>query len=193
MAVFPIRMTKRRRAVLIGAAIVIAYAVGLALWAGNPVGGGTPDRLPAAAGAPASVTPPVGFPSAAPSSAPSTSAASGSTAGGLLGKLKSFPNSMDAQAGVLPVRSVRIVIESDNVIAAMAYKVAHGKPASYSAQWLKAPVTITTSGRSGGLVTEVLAEAGPTATYVTCKVYVDGVLRSRNTAHGRYQFTACIG
>jgi hypothetical protein len=52
---------------------------------------------------------------------------------------------------------------------------------------------INTVGRSGGVVAGVLAESGPTGSYVSCAVYVDGVLRSHNTKHGRYQFTACIG
>ena len=188
-----LRLTKSRRIALIVAAIVAAYAVGLLLWAGDPLGGGSSARVPGAqpkAGTPSTAALGVSDPASSSPPASTPPAAAGTN---LLAKLPDFPNSVDAQSGGLPLRQVRIVITSDNVIAAVAYKVAHGQPPQYAKQWLRSPVEIRTTGHSGGVVAGVLAESGPTGSYISCAVYVDGVLRSHNTKHGRYQFTACIG
>jgi hypothetical protein len=102
-------------------------------------------------------------------------------------------SSISANYAGLPRRAVRIEVTSEGEIAAFAYKVANGDPARYAANWLQSPIVVVNTGRSGGLVAAMIAEVGPTATYVTCTVTVDGVVRSRNTVHGAYKFTACLG
>jgi hypothetical protein len=167
---------------------VIAFAVSLLLWTGN-----APTPTAVVIITPSDTAPVSGLPTAPtqdPSTGSSTGAASGPL-GGLLGQ--SFPNSLSANPGGLPYHSIRIEITSDGEIAAFGYLVAYGHPSRYVANWLKSPVVVDTSGRSGGIVADVGAQAASNATYVTCTLTIDGAVRSQHTAHGPYSFTVCLG
>ncbi|TAM93141.1 MAG: hypothetical protein EPN43_01175 [Jatrophihabitans sp.] len=180
------RRTRIAAATVAGAAL---FVLALLLWTGGstPIHGlAGPGSAPAAPGTDGATSTP---------SSRATPGATRSAAPNLAALLdQPLPGtSLHADPGGLPRLTVRMLVTSDAEIAALGYKVAHGDPASYEATWLSAPFEVTTIGRSTGLVAELLTESGPGATYITCTIWVDGVQRTQNTAHGPYAFTACLG
>lgn len=181
------RTNRRLRMVILACLLAAAFIFALAKWAGGP-----PSHRDFAA-------PPSGISqSGAPSSAPTAHASStdSSAPPDELSKLlrTGLPGtSITADPGGLPVRSVSMRVTSDKVIAGVGYLVAHGDPPNYEAHWVTSPFTVTTTGRSASLVAFLAAQAAPNASYITCTLIVDGVVKSQRTVHGGYKVTACIG
>ena len=126
---------------------------------------------------------------------PSTSDRSGepSTAAGP-GAFPALPTfGLVANTAGLPKLTVQITVTSDSVIAFFGYVIRGGQPPSHTASDLQSPVVLTATGYSDGIVTRVLAEASPVASFVTCTVRVNGVLKYTSTGHGGYSFAACQG
>jgi len=185
------RTDSRARLTLLVSGVGLAlFVLVLVLWVGS-----APARPSIDAGAaPPSSTGGVG--TQAPSStAPSSGSTSPSGPGSLNDLLKNNPlaaaNTPDA--GGLPTYDVQIVVTSDARIARFGYYVVYGNPTQYSANWLNTPLVINTQGRSAGLVAFAAAQAAPDATYITCTLKVNGVVKSTRTVHGGYRVTACIG
>lgn len=177
-------MPRKRRAALVVGVIAVCYVIALIAWVARPsVDGNEPAaRGPTTGGAPASMSP----------SGPRASAHPPLSIPGSLDQV--FPPSvLKADPSGLPKRSVRIEVTSDAEIARVGYLIAHGEPSSYKAYWVKSPFIAVTTGRSGSVVAFVAAQAGPTASYITCTLIVDGVMTSQRTAHGAYQMTTCLG
>lgn len=189
------RRIRAWRRVLTAAGIVVGFALALVFWAGRP------SHAPAAVGFPHSIPTSGHFGGAlpTPSSAPAVGVASptvsASDGRALAHSPKpSLPNSPDADPGGLPVRSIRISVTSDGEIAAVGYVVADGnKRRRYSAADIKTPFVVQATGRSTGLVVEVLAESASNASYITCTLSVDGTQRSHRTVRRPKVFTACLG
>lgn len=181
------RVSRRLRVVIIACLLAAGYIVALVTWAGR-----SPANRDFAA------PPPGAAQSGAPSPAAGThpSAGASSTPPESLNRLlgTALPGtSMTADPGGLPVRSVTMRVTSDTVIAGVGYVVAHGDPPRYEAHWLKSPFTVSTTGRSASLVAFLAAQAAPNATYITCTLIIDGVVKSQRTVRGGYKVTACIG
>jgi Tfp pilus assembly protein PilW len=196
---FALRIRRSYRMALLACALVAAFVLSLMAWVGHApaTGDGGGAGAPAVAlptpSAPAATTSRPAATSTARPSSPAAALTGAPPASDLLGKVPSLGSSTDARNGGVPSRRVKLVVSSDALIAALGYKIAKGRPAEFSKQWLESPVTVTTVGYSRGLVAAALAESGPNATYVTCTLYVDGILRSQHTVHGQYKFTACLG
>lgn len=188
----PVRFARKHKIALLACLLVAVYAVVLVTWVGNQPATPKVAGLPPA-GANPIVSPPAA--SNAPSVSPSGRSSGAAPGNGITSRLsQGLPKSvLDADPNGLPRRRVQIRVTSDGTIAGLGYIVAHGHPARYNGYWLKSPVYVSTVGRSGTLVAFVVAQAGPDASYVTCTLTVDGVVRSQHTAHGAYQSAACIG
>jgi hypothetical protein len=188
-----IRLPRKPYAVVAVGAALLCYVLVMLLWVGGSPSGPS-DSFNAKGAPPTNLsTPPPASPTTAP--APSSSPARSGMTGLLPKKLaKAFPaSSTDADHSGLPVRSVRIEVTSDAVIAGIGYLIANGKPPSYDGYWFKPPFIVNTVARSGGLTSFVAAQAGPTASRITCTLIVDGKLAMRRTAHGPHEVVTCLG
>ncbi|HZY75411.1 MAG TPA: hypothetical protein VFE40_03765 [Jatrophihabitantaceae bacterium] len=190
-----IRLLRKPYAVIAVGAALLCYVLVMVLWVGGSPAG-PPDSFNANGAPPTNLsTPPPASPAKASASPPSrTPARPGLT--GLLPKqlAQAFPaSSTDADHSGLPIRSVRIEVTSDAVIAGIGYLIANGKPPSYDGYWFKSPFIVNTVARSGGLTSFVAAQAGPTASRITCTLIVDGKLAMRRTAHGPHKVVTCLG
>lgn len=190
----------RSRSVLvvgIGLVAAAAFVVTLLHWVG---GGGGSDPvvpnagpaldLPSAPGLEPATPAPAGSPTS-PASSPTAS----STVGGVLQQQidRAFPEDSRIDRVGLPRHEVTITVTADGTIAALAYKIRDASPAQYSGTYLSSPFTVTTVGRSDGLIAAVLAQAASNATSITCTITVDGSTRTHHVTQGAHHFVYCLG
>lgn len=187
-----IHWPRKPYAIVAVVAALLCYVLVMVLWVGGSPAG--PSHSFDAKAAPPSTSVPT-----APALSPTAPASGSPTRSALTGLLpkslaQAFPGtSTDADHSGLPIRRVRIEITSDAIIAGIGYLIANGKPPSYDGYWFRSPFIVNTVARSGGLTSFVAAQAGPTASRITCTLIVDGKLAMRRTAHGPHKIVTCLG
>jgi hypothetical protein len=188
-----IHMPRKPYTIVAVVAALLCYVLVMVLWVGGSPAG--PSHSFEAKGAPPTTNLPTD-PATSPATAPAhSSSPTGSPLTGLLPQQlrQAFESSRDANHSGLPARSVRIEVTSDGIIAGIGYLVANGRPPSYAGHWYHSPFIVNTVAYSGGLTSFVAAQAGPTASRITCTLTVDGKLAMRRTAHGPHKIVTCLG
>ena len=127
---------------------------------------------------------------ASPSSSPSSSA---SKANQNLPPGLSLPESVLQNAGGAGRHSVTLEATSNGRILRMGYIIAGADPQKYSAVVLASPYRITTVGRSDSLIAAFAVQASPEDTYITCKITVDGKVRSQHIVYQAWHWAVCLG
>lgn len=175
----------------LGAAVVVAiFVVALVVWTGKGSGDHGPAGLPTGAGAAPLPT----IAAAGSGSSPDRSRSAGSRTSG--SPVLSLPSTSIRASGVQPPKhAITMRVTSDDVLTGFGYLVSKGlgKPARHGAYHVKSPIIVHTTGRSYGVVAEVIAQAGPHASFITCTLTIDGVVRAHQTTHGAYKFAVCSG
>lgn len=196
MGVRPTRLRRslRRRRGLIGALFVVClFVLALALYAGKDpesrspgVAGSTGPSLAGSSGLAASPRP--------ANASPSPSGAEGLQAD--LGKLPLSPlpgQRSRVNPGEYPPTAVRMLVKSDATILRLGYLLKGGHPDKYYRALLDSPVSFQVVAHGPGLVAKIGAQAGPTATEISCTISINGGPPVTHVAKGPYRFVVCLG
>lgn len=175
-----LRSVLGRRKTLAITAVFIAFLLALIAWSLGP----STHKLDAPPGA-------AQLPSDTPSTAAPSSSASKSDAN--LPPGLSLPESVLQNAGGAGRHSVTLEATANGRILRMGYIIAGANPQKYGAVVLASPYRITTVGRSDSLIAVFGVQASPEDTYITCKITVDGHVRSQHTAYGAWHWVVCLG
>lgn len=188
-----VRLRRKYRGPLAAVVILGLFAAALIAWVGRDSSAGNKAAgLRPGVSAPSLPSLPT---SLATGSAPAPGSPGGSGAPSGSPELSLPSTSINADGAEPPKHTITMVITSDDVLTGFGYVVSTGlgKPSKHGEYHVKSPITVHTTGRSYGVVAEVIAQAGAHAGYVTCKLTVDGKLRADQTVHGAYKFAVCSG
>jgi hypothetical protein len=171
---------------------IAVFVLALVLWAGgNPTGSGdTVGALPTDRPLPTlseSVYPQT------PSASPSGSSSGGGKNSGITG-LPPLPN-LSAGNDVTEEQGrhqVTIRAASDTTILTFRYGIRGGKPATGEFHGIRSPVTVNSPARGNGVLAVVQVQASLYASEVQCAIFVDGALRSHNSAKGPHSVAVCV-
>ena len=171
----------QRRKLLVITGLVIAFLLALIIWSLGPAThhlaapNGTTFQLPSDSASPSS------------SSSSAKPAASGLPPG------FSFPESVLEKAGGAGRHSVTLEATSNGRILRMGYIIAGAHPDRGKAVVLASPFELTTVGRSDSVIALFGVQASPEDTYITCKITVDGKVRTQKTVYGPWKWVVCLG
>jgi hypothetical protein len=180
---------RRRRKVLVLAAVLLAFAAALVAWTRGPNVHPTHVTNPTQLALP---TGPPQVPSSAPAKPRKHRAAGKHTV--VVGGLDlSLPESALLNAAGAPKHSVVLSATANGRILRMGYLVAGAHPDRGTATLVSSPLRIETVGRGDGLLAAFAVQAAPETTYLDCTVTVDGVVRSHHVTTLPWHFVECLG
>ena len=182
-------MRRRRKQLILGTVVLVAFVAVLAVWVGNPNKGH--ETIVAASTPPtpsATETPPDDTLSISTSPTPTPSATGTGTDTGA-GGVK-LPPVSGVQIYGAGVHQVVIHVTSDSVISAVGYAFRNGTKGKKTA--VQRDFTYSAEVEGGAPLAIVGAQVSYYGTEVTCSISVDGHNRITKTVHGPYHVVVCI-
>ncbi|HSY15227.1 MAG TPA: MmpS family transport accessory protein [Jatrophihabitantaceae bacterium] len=186
------KITAKRALIGVGVAIALIFA--LIFW--SDFNSTSPGLSPAVAigasqaSANAARTPQTPAAGASGSAAgPGASGAAGSAGFGAF----PFPLPLAGGAEGPGKHTVELDAVSNAVMASVDYLVPSNSHQLVERQVVNSPWSISVAASGSGTMAAFAVQAGPDATTVTCRIVVDGVVRSQQTESGAYAVVVCFG
>lgn len=183
-----------RRPALQVTAVLAVFAVALTLWvsglAGDPGSDRTARPLPHTPSAPPSSA--TGSPQ--PATAPVAPSGGLLTGGSAFGGLSAFPSPLatDIRTSGPGFHTVILEASSDKAIGTVAYQLRGKTKQAVVNHWVASPMFLSDRIQGPGPLAALAVQVAPDAASATCKIIIDGVLASTQTARGPFRVVMCL-